>query len=42
VLGIKKEWGLAASHAEVMARIRAMFANDFMLFDALCDWALQF
>jgi hypothetical protein len=31
VLGIKKEWRLLASHAEGMARIRVMVANDFML-----------
>ena len=41
MLGIKKEWRLLASHAEGMARIRVMVANDFMMFDALCDRALQ-
>lgn len=31
VLGIKKEWGLLASHARGMTRIKVMLVNDFML-----------
>jgi hypothetical protein len=31
VLGIKKEWGLLASHAKGMMRIKVMLVIDFML-----------
>jgi len=35
VLGIKKEWGLLASHARGMARIKVMLVNDFMMIRVL-------